>query len=120
MGESRVGIEMTLSPSQSRVLACLKAKGFRPLPGRAILQKGSIFLATAIATFGCQWEWSWTINQTALTADYRRRIWELNKYKKHAIIAFRAPYDQVLEDGYGMIRHGYILIAEPAKESEAA
>ena len=60
---------------------------------------------------GGKWEWSWTINQEARTSDYRRRVHELRK-KGYTIIAFHVSD--------GNTRHGYILVSEPAQESEAA
>lgn len=95
---------MTLSPSHSRILACLKRNGFRSLPEGAVLKNAGPFAFTLITRLGCRWEWSWTINQEAHTSDYRRRLFEMRQ-QGYVIISF-----------YVGNRHGYILAAEAGKE----
>ena len=100
---------MTLSPSQSAILACLKRRrdqwGF-PKP---LVRIGSVAYY--------DWSYSWEIVQNCKTADYRRRIYELRQ-KGYKIEKFSKS--EFLPNDKIVIRHGYILVAEPVKESEAA
>lgn len=92
---------MTLSPSQSRILACLKQNGVRYLPKGAVLADSSW---AALYILGSQWAYSWEIVQEVKTADYRKRISELNQ-NGYQIISFHVGN-----------RHGYILAAEPKEK----
>ena len=92
---------MTLSPSQQKILACLKRRGHRYLPKEAVIANESW---CALYLLGCRWEWSWEISQECKTADYRRRIHELNQ-NGHEIISFHVGN-----------RHGYLLASEPQKK----
>ena len=66
---------------------------------------------------GGKWEWSWTILQETRTADYRKRISEINGMDGYTILSFHAPHK--LEGGGTIPRHGYILVAEPQTEGKA-
>lgn len=100
---------MTLSPSQSAVLACLKKGGIRYLPKGAKPDNG--FIPESVYTLGCKWAYSWEISQEAKTVDYRKRISELNR-KSYNICSFHVSMIWQ-ENGRTVIRHGYILVAEP-------
>lgn len=98
---------MKLSPSQSAVLACLKKNGSRMLPKNVHFEQYESAPAS-VWILGVRWEWSRTIDLEANTSDYRRRVYELRELG-YWIAAFHVGN-----------RHGYALICEPAKESEAA
>lgn len=93
-----------LSPSQSKILACLKSGkdsyGFPKAPLRF----------DNIAYF--DWAYSWEIVQHCKTADYRRRIHELRKLG-YKIISFEVSQN-------GIRRHGFILVFEPQEEKRVA
>lgn len=108
-----------LSPKEAAILKSLKAQGLRRLPdGTKIsskdpLEKRIMIGWTSYLERSCYWQWSWTISQEAMTADYRRRITELNN-KGYEIISFHAP----LPNG-AKRRHGYILVREPETVPQA-
>lgn len=93
-----------LSPSQQKILACLKRGDHRYLPKKAVITDKSWF---ALYLLGCRWAWSWEIVQECKTADYRRRIHEMNR-KEYQIVSFHVGN-----------RHGYILASEPQKKEAA-
>lgn len=114
---------MTLSPSQSAVLYAIKKNPIRWLPRGAVIDTkyADEGLVGTLTVLGCRWEWSRTIDLEANTSDYRRRIWEINQMHGYKIISFHAPY-KMLTGGMlekHITRHAYLLVTEPAKESEA-
>ena len=114
----------TLSPSQQAVLNAIAKDPVRYLPRGAVIDtRASVLLdaisdlkdevlASILTVLGCRWEWSWTILQEAHTADYRRRIWEINQMAGYKIISFHAPWTGMFGGGYvkTITRHGYILV----------
>jgi hypothetical protein len=112
---------MTLSPSQLSVLTAIKRQGIRYLPKGAVIEKADSFFIATLATLGCKWEWSRTIDLEANTSDYRRRIWEINQIPGYRIIPFHAPWEIERRDWIKpkiISRHGYILISEPKEEEK--
>lgn len=105
-----------MRPSSHRVLQLLKFHGSRPLPREAeINTRGHAVddsLIAQLRLLGCRWEWSYAICRGANTADYRKRISELNQIG-YVIVSFSAPF-RLVGDKHTIMRHGYILIAEPA------
>lgn len=98
---------MTLSPSQSAILACLKKGGIRPIPKETEIKlDGLDYHDIFLHVVGAKWAWSWEIVQECKTADYRRRIHELRELG-YKIASF--------QEGK---RHGYILVSEVTKENQ--
>ena len=121
----------TMKPSAKRILDLLRSRPIRYLPKRARIETdGNEPLRGTLLLLGCKWEWSWTILQETKTADYRKRISEINGMDGYAILSFHAPYrlnhvepwDKQIEpwDKQKFItRHGYILVAEPQAKGKA-
>src|SRR3990167_9173293 len=108
---------MRLSPSQQKIVALLKFRPIRYLPKGATVENCMPALELQLWTLGGKWEWSWTILQETRTADYRKRISEINGMDGYTILSFHAPHK--LEGGGTITRHGYILVAEPQTEGKA-
>jgi len=112
---------MKLSPSQQKIVALLRSRPIRYLPKETKIvidnTDGQKILAYHLKVLGCKWEWSWTILQETKTADYRKRISEINGMDGYTILSFHAPHK--LEGGGTITRHGYILVAEPQTEGKA-
>lgn len=103
-----------MKPSARRILDLLRSRPIRYLPKGAEIQNCMPSMATQIYLLGCKWEWSWTILQDTHTADYRKRISEINELDGYTILSFHAPY--TLDNGQTITRHGYILVSEAKDE----
>ena len=103
-----------LSRSQQAVLHAIEKNPVRYLPKGAVIEDETH--SALLHILGCRWEWSWTILQEAHTADYRRRIYEINQMPGYKIISFHVsckhPQPRVAT------RHGYILIPPSEKNQE--
>src|SRR3990167_9701047 len=110
---------MKLSPSQQKIVALLRSRPIRYLPKETKIvidnTDGQKILAYHLKVLGCKWEWSWTILQETKTADYRKRISEINGMDGYTILSFHAPWTGMNTGGSvkTITRHGYILVAEP-------
>ena len=109
--------EPKFSPSQQVVLHAIEKNPIRYLPKGAVID--GYPETTVFHAIGCRWEWSWTIAQEAHTADYRRRIWEINQVPGYRIIAFHAPWQPggVYFPTKKITRHGYLLVPPSKKEN---
>ena len=111
--------EPRLSPSQQAVLHAIEKNPIRYLPKWAVIEDETH--SALLHILGCRWEWSWTILQEAHTADYRRRIWEINQIPGYKIISFYAPWmtlgDSDAFRSKTITRHGYILIPPSKQEN---
>lgn len=99
--------------SRHRVLSALKAHGPRPLPDGAHSADNPRIAALGLLRTPVVWNWSWEISQRSLTVDYRKRISELGAGGGYEIVSFSVPWS---ENGKAIVRHGYVLISEPAEE----
>ena len=112
---------MKLSPSQQKIVGLLKSRPIRYLPKDARVENCMTALEAQIWILGWKWEWSWTILQETKTADYRKRISEINGMDGYAILSFHAPWTGMNTGGSvkTITRHGYILVAEPLAKGKA-
>ena len=104
--------------SARRILDLLRSIPIRYLPKDARVENCMPGIEAKLWILGSKWEWSWTILQETKTADYRKRISEINKIDGYLVLSFHAPYK--MECGGTITRHGYILVMEPKEERKVA